>query len=91
MSDNAKRLSQALVNAVHQEPLPPSFTRELEFCDAHCREEPLGQQPNWLLSMDGSERENVCFMDLAKMIIEVCVLVSSQSHSPCSPDRAGLW
>lgn len=35
----------------------------------------------------------MCFMDLAKMIIEVCVcvvrLVSSQPHSPCSPDRAG--
>lgn len=53
-----------------------------------------GCQPTWLLSVDGNERENVCFVDLAKMIIGVCVcvvwLVSSQPHSPCSTDRGAL-
>lgn len=59
--------------AVHPEPLPQSFTRFVS-------------QPgfsHWVVV-----RENVCFMDLAKVLIEVCVvrLVSSQPHSPFSPN-----
>lgn len=33
----------------------------LDLVDIYCREQPLGRQPTWLLSMDGSERECVFY------------------------------
>lgn len=65
----------------------------LDSVDTYCREQALGRQPTWLLSVNCSERECV-FYGFGKdhnWGVCVCVvgLVRSQWHSACSPDRAG--
>lgn len=71
--NNAKPPSQAFVKAVDLEPLPPEFHTGIWIWSTLTVESSY-----WVHSQPGFcqwmvVRENVCFMDLAKMIIEVCV------------------
>lgn len=88
--NNAKPISRAFVKAVDVQTATEFHTgiwiwSTLTVGNSH-----------WVAGQPGScqwmvARENVCFMDLAKMIIEVCVLLVSSQHSACSPDRVGAF
>lgn len=89
----------SFVKVIRGDPWAPSFSWELgtwsTFTGKNSRR--VECQPGfcqWIV-----EGQNVCFMDLAKMIIEVCApmcvsvcfldLVNSQFHSPFSPRLRG--